>query len=86
MKKDRRAEARWNGFGPRENTFAGKQSNSPRSNYTSKRPYFQCLECRSDYQKFAVNGICQVCLQRTEHLVRWTMATQAFGLEGGIGK
>jgi len=86
MKKDRRAETRWNGFGPRENTFAGKQSNSPRRNYTSKRPYFQCSECRSDYQKLAVGGICQGCLQENEHVFRSGGTRQMFGEEGGVGK
>ena len=84
MKQNRRAEARWNGFGSRENVPATKQSSSHCNNYTAKRPYFQCIKCQWDYQKVAVDGICQGCLRRGEHTVRSANALRSSRAEGGV--
>lgn len=55
--------------GKRSKTYHSSQP-FQRSNYSRNNDFGQCLRCRSDYMKFALNGVCQDCQQKVEYIVR----------------
>lgn len=56
--------------GSNEKWLTGNQQRTFTSNYKQFPNSVQCLKCSSDYMRFAVDGICQKCSQRSEHLMR----------------
>ncbi len=39
-------------------------------NFRKSKPLGQCINCKSDYLRFAVDSCCQDCLQRIEFITR----------------
>lgn len=62
----------------------GNQKGLTVFNSNKNKPCGQCVQCRSDYMKFAVNGYCQYCLQKVEYIVReHPQALRKFQDQGG---
>jgi hypothetical protein len=51
----------------RSNTMLNKFFSSDYKSFSGKS---QCMHCRSDYMRFAVDGFCQGCQQRAEFVLR----------------
>jgi hypothetical protein len=52
--------------------FDAYQSNQPifRVNSNKIGDLSKCVQCRSDYMKFSVQGVCQDCQQKVEFILR----------------
>jgi len=48
----------------------GNQKAISAFDFNRKQPFGQCVRCRSDYMKFAVDGYCQDCQQKVEFILR----------------
>jgi len=70
MRKNIKADCRWNGIGSKKTEFAGEQKRSLYQNYKAFGTKIQCKHCGSDHMRAAIEGLCQSCLQEAEHLFR----------------
>ena len=52
------------------NYINGANQRLSRLNFSQNKPFGQCQKCDSDYMRFAINNICQKCLQKVEFIVR----------------
>lgn len=64
-----RADARNIGSYPID-FFNGNQKAISAFDFNRKKNFGQCVKCRSDYMRFAIDGYCQDCQQRVEFIVR----------------
>jgi len=76
MAKEIRAKTRSNGSGSENQRSARQQIGFSRADYMPIRSQHQCIKCRSDYLRAAVDGLCQRCLQQAEFLLRESRETQ----------
>lgn len=64
-RKSRRAN-----FGSKTSFTRSENSGFLPHKYSHFSPSIQCKSCKSDYMRFAIEGYCQRCLQRFEHVNR----------------
>lgn len=64
------ADCHPNGLSNLNDYFTGNQKALTAFDYKKKHSFGQCVQCRSDYMKYAVCGICQICLQKAEFIQR----------------
>ncbi len=74
-RKDRKIMAKYEkadlrGIGSKEKHLTGKSKRFLISDYKHFPHSVQCRHCGSDYMRYAVDGYCQRCQQKAEHVLR----------------
>ena len=67
---DRNKNSRGGNLGSKTNLNGHSRKPFSTKYYTGPSDRVQCKNCRSDYMLYSVDGHCQRCLQRDEHLHR----------------
>lgn len=61
-------------FATKTNYLNGRSKLLSNFDYRTSQTLTQCKSCRSDYMRAAIDGYCQRCQQRVEHIIREQMS------------